>query len=334
MTKGMTHLRNILALVVVFTFVPAESAEVAWEEADGIEQFRIETDRLSGVFVARDTRKLKRGFARHGLRQLIFKPTGLDVHAPEGKVGAKRRHQGHLNLYRVYAGKETFGSLRDDLAEVERLKDGAQLTWPASEKRPVTVTASWRLTGPAQIDLHLKATPTRDLKNFEILPASYCPVNMVKHAYLQRNGKPSPVAVKTSVAPDAAKLYPFFPLTSADRVPQEATGRILSSWKWPTTVEKEYAALPIVFAADAGTEIVLLGDPSSTSAVCATPRPDTGNPEDWNSVGQHSALYLSFFCRDVKAGQSVTARARLIFQKRTAQSAVAHLRQYREFVGR
>ena len=67
-----------------------------------------------------------------------------------------RRHQGHLNLYRVYAGQETFGSLRDDLADLKHLPDGAQLTWPASGKRPVAVTASWRLTGPAQIDLELK----------------------------------------------------------------------------------------------------------------------------------------------------------------------------------
>jgi len=331
MTGGMTQLRVILGLVLLCAAAPAESA-VVWESKDGIEQFRINTERLSGVFVARDTRDLKRGFARHGLRQLVFKPIGPDLHAPEGKVGAKRRHQGHLNLYRVYAGNETFGSLRDDLAELKRLKDGAQLNWPASDKRPVEVTASWRLSGPAQIDLHLKATPKRDLKNFEILPASYCPVNMVKHVYLSRDGKPTPVAVKTPTDPATAKLYPFYPLTAADRAPQEATGRIHSTWKWPTTVAKENAALPIVFASDHHTEIILMGDPASTSAVCATPRPGSGQPEDWNSVGQHSALYLSFFCRDVKAGETVTARARLVFREPSAVQSAPHIRHYREFV--
>ena len=323
-----------MALVVLLTVARIEGAEVVWENKDGIEQFRINTERLSGVFVARDTRELKRGFARHGLRQLVFKPTGLDVQAPEGKVGAKRRHQGHLNLYRVYAGKETFGSLRDDLAEVKRLQNGAQLTWPASDKRPVAVTAWWRVAGAAQIDLHLTARPTRDLKNFEILPASYCPVNMKKHVYLKRNGQPHPSVVKTPSNSTAATLYPFFPLTEADWLPQETTGRILSTWLWPTMVAEEKAAVPIVFASDGQTEIILMGDPASTSAVCATPRPDSGKPEDWNSVGQHSALYLSFFCRDVKAGQTVTARARLIFRKRAPQPATAHLELYREFTGR
>lgn len=243
-----------------------------------------------------------------------------------------RRHQGHLNLYRVYAGQETFGSLRDDLADLKHLPDGAQLTWPASGKRPVAVTASWRLTGPAQIDLELKATPTRDLNNFEILPASYCPVNMVKYVYLLRDGKPTPVAVKTPADPEAAKLYPFFPLTAADRAPQEATGRIHSAWKWPTTVATDNAALPIVFASDEHAEIILLGDPASTSAVCATPRPNSGKPEDWNSVGQHSALYLSFFCRDVTAGETVTARARLLFREPSSVQDAPHLRLYRQFL--
>ena len=328
----MTHLRVILGLVLLCAAARADG-DVLWESDGGIEQFRIDTDRLGGVFVARDTRDLKRGFARHGLRQLVFKPMGSDLHAPEGNVGAKRRHQGHLNLYRVYAGSETFGSLRDDLAELKRLKDGARLTWPASDQRPVEVVASWRLTGPAQIDLHLTATPTRDLKNFEILTASYCPVNMVKHVYLSHDGKPRPAAVKTPTDPAAAERYSFYPLTAADRGPQEATGRLHSTWKWPTTVAKENAALPIVFASDHHTEIILMGDPASTSAVCATPRPDSGNPEEWNSVGQHSGLYLSFFCRDVKAGETVTTRARLLFREPSATESEPHRRLFREFLG-
>ena len=156
----LTH-RSGIAFLALSAFLQVASSPVTWENQSDIEQFRIETEQLSGVFVARDRRELKRGYARHGLRQLVFKPTGLDLHAPEGKVGAKRRHQGHLNLYRVYAGRRDFGSLRDELAKVKRLRDGAQLTWPASEERPVTVVATWRLSGSAQIDADLTATPTR-----------------------------------------------------------------------------------------------------------------------------------------------------------------------------
>ena len=156
---------------------------------------------------------------------------------------------------------------------------------------------------------------------------------MVKSVYLNRDGKPKPVAVKTPEDPEAAKLYPFFSLTDRDRLNQEATGRIHSEWKWPTSVEKENAALPILFAADDETEILLLGDPNCARAVCATPRPDIGKPEDWNSVGQHSALYLSLFYSRVKAGETVGARARLIYRKRSKNSAAEHLQLYSEFLG-
>ncbi|MEM1294584.1 MAG: hypothetical protein AAGH89_04420 [Verrucomicrobiota bacterium] len=327
----MRVVSTYLFLFLGLTLTMAPGEEFSWETVGGVEQLRIDTELLSGVFVARDERELGRGFALHGFRGLVFKPTGKDLHASVGKVGAKRRHQGHLNVYRVYAGKETFGSLRDDLAEVERLDDGAQLTWPASEQRPVEVSATWRITGAAQIDLEIEAIPNRDLSNFEILPAVYCPVQMVKRVYLERNGEAEPVVVKTPDDSEESLLYPFFPLTAEDREPQKASGRIQSEWTWPTSVEEEEAALPIVLADDGETEIILFGHPDSTSAVCATPRPDSGEPENWNSVGQHSALYLSFFCRDIKAGEKQLARARLIYRTKTSDSAQEHRQLYQAF---
>ncbi|MEM9017867.1 MAG: hypothetical protein AAGC68_12705, partial [Verrucomicrobiota bacterium] len=89
-----------------------------WRKTDGIHAFHFDTPEMQGMFVARDERDLGKGFGRHGLRGLVLKPLGEDIHAPEGPAGARRRHQGIMNLYRVYGAKETFGSLRDDLAEV------------------------------------------------------------------------------------------------------------------------------------------------------------------------------------------------------------------------
>lgn len=322
-----------LPIAILSTLTTFLSAETKWEKSeDGVQQLLIDTEKLRGAFVARDERDLKKGFARHGLRGLVFKPTNADVHAPEGAVGAKRRHQGHLNLYRVYAGTETLGSLRDDLAKAEELENGARLTWAATANRPFEVIATWRLTGPAQIDLDIVAIPTRDLSNFEILPASYCPVEMVKSVYLMGSDGPEPKIVKTPADPEQAKLYPFYPMGEAERDAQLRSGRTESEWKWPTSIEDKNASLPIVFANDEKTEIILMGDPKSVSAVCATPRPDSGDPTEWNSVGQHSALYLSLFGRDVKAGEKLTARARLVFRERTENSTQEHLQIYEEFV--
>ena len=188
------------------------------------------------------------------------------------------------------------------------------------------------MTGPAQFDLELVATADRDLTNFEILPACYCPVEMKKFVYLKVKDQAAASEVMVPADPEKESLYPFFPLTEKDRAPQETSGRIQSKWKWPTFVESRLAALPILFAADHDTEILLMGDPETVSAVCATPRPGNGNPEEWNSVGQHSALYLSFFCRDVKAGESVKARARLVFLKKSNDPSMDHQALFQDFL--
>ncbi len=83
-----------------------------------------------------------------------------------------------MNLYRVYSSTESFGSLRDDQAQLERLEEGARLTWSASEDRPVAISGTWRITGPAQFDLLIEATTTKPIRNFEILPAVYLAVHM------------------------------------------------------------------------------------------------------------------------------------------------------------
>lgn len=319
-------------LLLVVGLASADPLKVAWEKTDGIEQFVFDTEQLTGTFVARDTRDLKKGMGRHGLRGLAFGPSQVDLHAPEGDVGQKRRHQGHLNLYRVYAGSRTFGALRDDLAELERLDDGARLTWPASDSRPVHISATWRLTGLNQIDLTVEATPAKDLENFEILPASYCPVEMTKLIYVKGDGGPKALKMSPPSDLEEAATYPFFPLTEEDRSPQQDSGRISSEWKWPTTVREELAGLPVVVAHDRTTEILLLGDPESVSAVCATPRRETGQPEQWNSVEKHSALYLSLFCRDVKAGETLSARVRWIAQDRADKPEQSHRQLYGEFL--
>ena len=199
--KLFAHFELSLIGFILLTPLIGKASSVRWQSTtDGIEQFAIESALLSGVFVARDLRELDRGFGRHGLRELRFRPTETDLQAPATPVGQRRRHQGHLNLYRVYSASDTLGSLRDELATAERLADGARLTWPANENRPVAISASWRLTGPGQIDLLIEAVPHQDLTNFEILPATYGPVEMVKYAYLQRGGKAQPTIMGSSRA--------------------------------------------------------------------------------------------------------------------------------------
>ena len=116
-----------IALAILGAVFPIAAEEVtgSWHTSGGVQMFQFETSALKGRFIAGDQRELPRGYARHGLRGLTLQPAGRDPHPPVGKVGGKRRHQGMLNLYRVYSATESFGALRDEDADIEEAADGA-----------------------------------------------------------------------------------------------------------------------------------------------------------------------------------------------------------------
>ena len=301
-----------------------------WKRDDSYDALHFETATLKGTFIAHDKRELGKGFGRHGFRNMSYK--GIDLNAPEGPIGARRRHQGLLNLYRVYGVGETFGSLRDDEAQVHPQENGARLTWPASKARPADITATYTLTGQSQIDVIVEATPTREIKNFEILPATYLPVEWEKYVYLQDGDCSSLTLLRPPGNKEDDIKYPFYPMSETDRIAQEQSGRITSSWAWKTILPDGYAALPIVFAGNDQIQVIQFTNPESVSAVCATPKPESRDPAEWNSVGQHSALYFSLFGRDVAAGETVTARIRLRVIDTPEDPAITHAQLYRQFL--
>ncbi|MEM9280818.1 MAG: hypothetical protein AAGA96_03245, partial [Verrucomicrobiota bacterium] len=124
----------------------------------------------------------------------------------------------------------------------------------------------------------------------------------------------------------------FFPMTEADRTAQKQTGRVHSSWKWPTRVAKETTSLPIIFGGDEKVQLIQFANPESVSAVCLTPKPESGVPEEWNSVEKHSALYFSLFGRDVSAGETVTAQIRLLVIDTPQSHEAAHQKLYQSFL--
>ncbi|MDF1660109.1 MAG: hypothetical protein P1U58_21020 [Verrucomicrobiales bacterium] len=315
---------------LAFSVFSCPGEDRSWIKEDSVEAFQFSTPIFEGVFVAHDARELGKGFGKHGLRKLTYK--GQDLHAPESKVGAKRRHQGILNLYRIYSANESFGSLRDYEAQVEKLDNGARLSWQASEERPVAISATWRLTGPAQIDLTIEATPTRSITNFELLPATYTPLEMVQGVYLGDPEAPQLTILRPTAESDENETYPFYPLGEKARKAQEETGRLHSDWTWPTFVASETAALPIVFAENESIQVIQFADPDSTSAVCVTPTPESGDPSDWNKVEQHSALYFSLFGHDVAAGTSYHSHIRFLVIDRPGNTEAVHLKLYREFL--
>ena len=320
----------LLIFVSICTLNTSSADAFDWKTTEGVDGFHFKTNDMQGVLVGKDTRDLGRGFGKHGIRDLTYK--GHNLSAPEPPVGGKRKHQGALNLYRVYSSTESFGSLRDDQAQLERLDDGARLTWPASDERPVTISGMWRITGSAQFDLLVEVTPTKPISNFELLPAVYLAVHMGKFIYLDGSNGPRIHALRPDKHSGDPLSYAFYPLGEKARPAQENSGRIHSDWKWKSVVPKEQATLPIVFAEDEFVQVVLMGEEKSISAVCATPLPTVGSPEEWNSVEQHSALYFSLFGHDVEPGNTYIARMRLQMIDKPADTQVAHRQLYQTFV--
>ena len=325
---------NGITLAMLVAVFPLAAEEIAgdWHRSDGgwggVKMFRFETSALKGRFVAGDQRKLPRGYARHGLRGLVLQPGGWDPHPPVGKVGGKRRHHGMLNLYRVYSATESFGALRDEDADIEEASDGATLTWPANDERPVTISATWKISGPAQIDLKIVVDPKRDIENFEILLANYVALDLLKGIYLEKDGLP--VFSETAVQ---GGDYGFYPLIEEARKPLANSGRVHSSWKWPSFIPENYAALPLAVAGNDSYEILLMSDPQSTRAVCVTPnRKDGAPPESWTNIEKHSSMYLSFFSRDVRTGEPLEAHARLVLHEKPSDPSEAHQRIYTQFL--
>ncbi len=319
---------RIRFLALVIASIPSAGAS-EWKRGDDMDAFHFDTGDFVGVFVADDKRELGRTYALHGLRHLSYK--GHDLNAPENEAGTKRRHQGHLNLYRVYGASETFGSLRDEHAHVEHLEDGARLTWEATEERPARFVATWRISPPAQIDVTIEATATRAIKNFEVLPATYVPHGILKGIYLEEEGKPALTTFRPE--PGRHEAYEFYPHGEKARDAQENTGRIHSSWKWPTELREEVAALPIVFGGNDDFHIIQFASPGETSGVCTTPTPESGDPNtDWTNVEKHSALYFSLFGRDVEAGETVVARIRQLVIDTPEDPAKVHRELYEKFL--
>ena len=332
MVRQLTYLS--IASILLTTWVSCQVSGPSygqWEKKGGLEAYRIHTSKLRGAFVAGDQTQAVKG-SGHGLKGLVFLPTGKDLHPEEGTLGQVSRSVGIFNLYRVYSRTAPYGALRQDAARVRQLVDGAELTWPASEERPVEVQVVWRVTGPAQVDLRLVAVADEPLQNFEIILANYVAFDMTKGVYVAGQEGPQLFRIRRSVGHGNEENYSFFPLGAEARRAQQQSGRILSSWKWRSHVCAEDAALPIAFADDGKTQIVLMGEPESTSAICVTPTPSNPPPEGWSGVALHTALYFSLFCRDVDAGERLTARARLVVLEQPKDSRERHGELYEEFL--
>ena len=275
----------ILGLAGMAAFAAcAESTDLAFKEA-GKETYTFNTGVLKGALRS-DSRSI-------GLSSFVHVPTGTRLEGND---------HGIFSHYRVFtAGKRYGGGAWDWPSTSKLLPDGAvEVSWPAKDGRPFEMGAVYRWVAPDTLDLTTSVTAKTDLKNFESFLASYF-ADAFPASMIYAKGASGKEPFFQTTGPDAG-VWQAFP-RDASVVPIIQDGR----WKiepnpvdW--VIRDEFAApLGIRRNKDNGLCSVLMARPEDCFCVM-TPNAGEG----------HRSLYLCQFGRDVKAGESASAHARLV----------------------
>ena len=276
-------------------------------------------------YVAFDTGPL-RGKVRldgklQGISSVIYAPTEMELVTSVGL----------LSYYRVFSAGKRYGkAARDWPIETKLRDDGAlQVTFPPAEEHPLEMTGTFRWRAPDTLDLETTVTPQVAMPRMEVFLSSYLVEGFEGLVYLKPNRFTKGKAAEF-VGADWSELidgnYLVFP-RDGDVLPMIYDGR----WDFPpspvTWAFTRYLAAPIGIRrhAQAGLTAVLMSPPEDCFAVSV---PYNKEPPD--NVAAHGSVYLSLFGGDMAAGQTATARCRLMIAKDLSDEAI--LRRYQEYL--
>ncbi len=224
------------------------------------------------------------------------------VHVPSGK--RLDRSNGLLSHYRVFTkGVRYGGGAWDWPSEAKLGQNGAlEIRWAAAAGRPFEMQANYRWRSPAILDLETIVKAEGDLAGFESFVASYFQESFTNAAVFvtqspDNKGQPGFLPARKSYGD-----WLMFP-RSASVVPLIKDGR----WKLePNPVDwtiMSTLAKPIAFRRDPASGLTaVLMSPSSQCFAIACP----------HQAESHGSMYFSLFGRDLKPGETLRARTRLI----------------------
>jgi hypothetical protein len=251
---------------------------------------------------------LREGGKSKGLLPVLYGDVGI-----AGSLGI-------MSPYRLLTADARFGTAAWDWAsEARLLPDGAvEVRWSPDAQHPLEMTAVYRWSAPNVLDFTATVKPQQDLRKFELFTASYFDGFPASLVYVQENpqagGKPAFLeAVK------ATAVWQAFPR-------DDEAARIITDGRWkfpPNPVEWKIMprlAAPLAVRRDAksGLAAVLMASPEDCFAVL-TPFGEEG----------HRSVYFSLFGRDLKAGETAAARARLVIGRDISdEQAIALYRAY------
>ena len=278
------------------------SGKLAFSAGSKKEEYRFDTGVLRGT--------LRRGGASRGLSSLTHVPSGTRF---DGSLGI-------LSHYRVFTKNKRYGPAAWGWPSTSKLlPDGAvQVNWPKAKDRPFQLTAVYRWAAPDTLDVTTTVTAAADLPGFESFLASYFNRNFpATSVYAQ-----GPKGPRFATTPKSAGHWQMFP-RDRKMISVIQDGR----WKQnPHPVAwaiRENLAAPLGIRRGKGNPLVaILMAPAEDCYALSTPFAGEG----------HFSLYMSLFGRDVKAGQSATARARLVIANSPTDRQIVEM--YTKYVAR
>ncbi len=247
-----------------------------------------------------------------GLSSLIHVPSGVRLN---GGFGI-------FSYYRIFTTNKRYGHAAWDWPSVSKLlPDGAvQIVWLEGKDHPFKITAIYRLTDETTVDLETTIKAQKDLHKFEVFLASYFHESFpAPYVYADTNpqtkGKPGFLMAEKSFGD-----WQMFPRG-------KEVLQIIQDGRWqkePNPVKwtiMPYMAAPIC---------VRRNETANLAVVLMAPRDDCFAIATPYRGESHRSIYLSLFGRDVKAGEMVRARCRLVVA--TAISNQQILALYQKYI--
>ncbi len=275
----------VLSLIGVAAIAAyGESANLAFKPA-GNEAYTFDTGVLRGT--------LRNEGRSIGLLKVEHVPTGTYL---EGN------NYGIFGHYRVFTTNKRYGGGAWDWPSTSVLRpDGSvEVHWVAAEGRPFDLAAVYRWSAPDTFDVETSVTARADLTGFESFLASYFAEAFPASTVCVESGPDGRPMFQTT-EPDKG-IWQAFP-----RDKQAVT--LIQDGRWkiePSPVDwavrDEYFAPLGIRRNLANNLCAIIMAPATDSYAVMTPQAGEG----------HRSLYLAQIGRDIKTGESATARARLV----------------------
>ena len=274
--------------------------------SSGKEQYSFDTGVLRGT--------LRGGGKSRGLSALTHVPSKARL---DGSLGIF----GH---YRVFTTNKRYGPAAWGWPSTSKLTpDGAvEVHWPKTKDRPFEMIAVYRWSGPDTLDLTTTVKAAAGLSKFESFVASYFTKSLpASSIYVEGSAKSGGKAIFQTTEKSAGH-WQMFP-RNKEVVPIIKDGR----WKQhPHPVDwviRDNLAAPLgIRRGKGGAPTAILMAPAEDCYALSTPYAGEG----------HRSFYLSLFGRDVKAGETATARCRLVIAKSPTDQQIVEL--YKKYTTR